>query len=103
MCADVLGSPAHVFLLESRDPGADGRFDFPLSFHGILVEVTGQDPEVPQAIAATGKAILDPRFSALRKNNITKMRKVFHLLFSSCADNNQNRGPIRFMPAAGPK
>ena len=30
---DVLGSPAHVFLLETADPFADGRLDFSLRFH----------------------------------------------------------------------
>ena len=31
--ADVLGSPAHVVLLEAADPFANGGFDFSLRFH----------------------------------------------------------------------
>jgi hypothetical protein len=33
---DVLGPPAHVVLLEARDPFADGRFDLSQRFHGVL-------------------------------------------------------------------
>jgi hypothetical protein len=33
---DVLGPPAHVLLLEARDPLADGGLDLPLRFHGDL-------------------------------------------------------------------
>ena len=36
---DVLGSPAHVFLLEAADPFADGGFDFSLRFHSDLERV----------------------------------------------------------------
>jgi hypothetical protein len=36
VAANVLGSPAHVFLFEARDPCADGGFDFPLCPHGGL-------------------------------------------------------------------
>jgi hypothetical protein len=32
--ADVLGSRAHIFLLEARDPVADGGLDLPLRLHG---------------------------------------------------------------------
>jgi hypothetical protein len=31
---DILGTPAHVFLLEPRDSGADGGFDLSLCLHG---------------------------------------------------------------------
>jgi hypothetical protein len=37
--ADILGSPAHVFLLEPTHPLADSGLDFPLCFHSDLESV----------------------------------------------------------------
>jgi hypothetical protein len=39
MRADVFGAPADVFLRKPTDPFTDGRFNFPLRFHGGLESV----------------------------------------------------------------
>jgi hypothetical protein len=60
--ANVLGTPAHVFLTKATDPFGDGRFDFSLRFHGdICLEAFGIWMNSPSSmILAPGTSRLPP-------------------------------------------
>jgi hypothetical protein len=60
--ANVLGTPAHVFLPKATDPFGDGRFDFSLRFHGdICLEAFGIWMNSPSSMILTpGTSRLPP-------------------------------------------
>jgi hypothetical protein len=77
---DVLGSPAHLFLLEPRDPFADGGFDFSLRVHVALARLPRPDhvaveEDLPRA---TEPGVDGARTS---KTNIPKSRRYFTCFF----------------------
>jgi hypothetical protein len=69
--ADVLGSPAHVFLLEAVDPFADGGLDLSLCFHGALARLPFPDhvaveEDLPRA-TEPGSPVLGPASPTYKK------------------------------------
>src|SRR5207244_8005358 len=65
--ADVLGPPAHVFLLEARHPVADGGLDFALGFHAaiewVLVAPTRNQRRCVSAIRSSQRGAIISRSS----------------------------------------